>query len=112
MDLVHTTAAATFVLGCCLILVRVLSALPWGLLAGAGRATLSLYSAHVVLLATPLGDAGPWAPDTSTGLLAHSLLALVVGAMLVAVGRRGPLEAVVSAAVRSVGTTAATPATS
>ncbi|OLT15289.1 hypothetical protein BJF86_08955 [Serinicoccus sp. CNJ-927] len=112
VDLVHTTAAATFVLGCCLILVRVLSVLPWALLAGAGRATLSLYSAHVVLLATPLGDAGPWAPDTSTGLLAHSLLALVVGAMLVAVGRRGPLDAVVSAAVRSVGTTAATPATS
>ncbi|WP_151524489.1 heparan-alpha-glucosaminide N-acetyltransferase domain-containing protein [Serinicoccus kebangsaanensis] len=107
VDLVHTTGSALLVLGCCLALVRALPSLPWPVLSGAGRATLSLYSAHVILLSTPLGDAGVLARDTSTGLLAHSLIALVLGAALVALGRRGPLEWAVH---RAVAGTPVTPA--
>ncbi|ANS78465.1 Putative membrane protein [Serinicoccus hydrothermalis] len=107
VDLAHTTGSALLVLGCCLVLVRTLTALPWPLLAGAGRATLTLYSAHVILLATPLGDEGVFARHTSTGLLAHSLVALLVGAALVAGHRRGPLEALVGGVVSSIRPTSA-----
>ncbi|WP_130014605.1 heparan-alpha-glucosaminide N-acetyltransferase domain-containing protein [Serinicoccus sediminis] len=92
VDLAHTTGTALLVLGGCLALVRATAALPWSVLAGAGRATLTLYVAHVLVLATPLGDQGPLARETSTGLVLHGLLALVAGALLAASGRRGPLE--------------------
>ncbi|WP_298891114.1 heparan-alpha-glucosaminide N-acetyltransferase domain-containing protein [uncultured Serinicoccus sp.] len=92
VDLVHTTGTALLVLGGCLALVRLTRRLPWSVLAGAGRTTLTLYVAHVLILSTPLGDTGPLARDTTTGLVLHSVLALVAGALIVATGRRGPLE--------------------
>ncbi|WP_298747545.1 heparan-alpha-glucosaminide N-acetyltransferase domain-containing protein [uncultured Serinicoccus sp.] len=93
VDLVHTTGTALLVLGGCLALVRLTPSLPWPILAGAGRATLTLYVAHVLVLSTPLGDTGPLARDTTTGLVLHSVLALTAGALIAASGRRGPLEA-------------------
>ena len=93
VDLVHTTGTALLVLGGCLALVHLTRSLPWSVLAGAGRTTLTLYVAHVLILSTPLGDTGPLARDTTSGLVLHSALALTAGALIVATGRRGPLEA-------------------
>lgn len=102
VDLAHTTGSALLILGACLVLTRSTSSLPWAIMSGAGRATLTLYTAHVVLLATPLGDVGPWARDTQSGLLLHGAVALLAGAALVALHRRGPLEAAVRAAVTTI----------
>ena len=67
-----------------------------GLLAGAGSMTLTLYSTHVVVLASALGARG------GTVLAVHSVLAVVVGAAFASVPTRGPLEAMVSGATRLV----------
>ena len=57
---------------------------------GAGTMTLTLYSLHVVLR-TP----AVWPPDGSDTFLCHVLVVLGVGAVFVARGWRGPLEALV-----------------
>ncbi|AXH95875.1 heparan-alpha-glucosaminide N-acetyltransferase domain-containing protein [Ornithinimicrobium avium] len=96
VDLAHTTGCALLVLGLALWLVRLVPALPWRVLAGAGAMTLTLYSTHVVVLASPFGARG------EVALLVHTVLALVVGAAFAAVPTRGPLEAMVSATTRLV----------
>ena len=60
------------------------------MLFGAGAMTLSLYSLHVWLHTGPV-----WPSDEPDGLAAHVLVLLGTGALLAALGRRGPLEAVV-----------------
>lgn len=96
VDLAHTTGCALLLLGLALWLVRLLPGVPWRVLVGAGAMTLTLYSAHVVVLASPLGGHG------GVALVVHTLLALVVGAAFAAVPARGPLEGLVSAAARLV----------
>ena len=96
VDLAHTTGCALLVLGLALSLVRLVPAPPWRVLAGAGSMTLTLYSTHVVVLASALGARG------GTVLAVHSLLAVVVGAAFASVPTRGPLEAMVSGATRLV----------
>lgn len=102
IDLAHTTGTALLVLGALLWLVRLVPAVPWHVIGGAGGMTLTLYTAHVLVLASPLGAEGPLARGSLTGLLAHSALAVVVGAVFATVHRRGPLESVVSAATHRI----------
>ena len=64
-------------------------------LAGAGTATLTLYCLHVVMRT----EAVPPAEEPSS-FVWHVLVVLWVGAALVVLGRRGPLEAGVSALAR------------
>ncbi|GAA1182002.1 hypothetical protein GCM10009584_25220 [Ornithinimicrobium humiphilum] len=96
VDLVHTTGTALLVLGLALWLVGSTPSVPWRVIAGAGSMTLTLYSTHVLVLATALGVHG------TMPFVIHSLFALVVGAMFAAVPVKGPLEQLVSYATRLV----------
>jgi uncharacterized membrane protein len=90
LDLLHTTGVALAVLGLSLLVVRVASRLLLPL-AAAGSMTLTLYTAHVLSLATQLLPDDPF----------DAYLVTVVAALLFALAwrsawRRGPLEAVVA----------------
>jgi uncharacterized membrane protein len=92
IDLLHTLGSAAAVLGAALLLTRI-PAVSRALspLAAAGAMSLTLYSAHLVLLATGVLQDGP-------GLL---FLSMVVGALVLAYVWRhlfgqGPLEALVA----------------
>jgi hypothetical protein len=93
-DLLETGGSAALVIGVCLLAV---SALRSGaeravaILFGAGTMTLSLYSLHV-LLRTPRF----WPPEEPSSLGWHVLVLMGIGALFVAVRRKGPLEAVVA----------------
>lgn len=96
-DLAHTIGSALAVIGACLLL---LGALPRigergaAIVFGAGTATLSLYSLHVVLRTEDF-----WPPDTGDDAFRwHVLVLLWLGAGLVALKLRGPAEAVVRVA--------------
>lgn len=102
VDLAHTVGTSLLVLGVCLWLVRVTASLPWSVLAGAGTMSLTFYTAHVLLLASPLGDVGPLARHTATGLALQAALTVAIGAVVASRDRRGPLESVVSKAVQRV----------
>lgn len=108
VDLIHTTGCALLVLGLALWLLRLTPVLPWPVLAGAGAMTLTLYSAHVVVLASPLAVAG------SLPLLIHTVAAVFTGALFARARVRGPLEQLVGtlsrdAAARAVTAYRATP---
>jgi hypothetical protein len=95
LDLAHTTGTALAVLGAMLLLARAAPAVAWPL-AAVGAIPLTLYTVHVTTLAVlPHGDA-------ETVLVVHLLVALGIGVGLRAAGLRGPLEAIVGAASRSV----------
>ncbi|MGD8199760.1 heparan-alpha-glucosaminide N-acetyltransferase domain-containing protein [Ornithinimicrobium sp. W1679] len=96
-DLAHTSGCALLVLGLLLLAVRVLPGAPWWLLAGAGSMTLTLYTTHVVVMASALGVGG------HAALLAHAGAAVLVGSLFVRSGVKGPLEAGVAAVTRQVG---------
>lgn len=96
MDLAHTVGSSMFVLGLSLWLVQHVRALPWHLLAGAGTMTLTLYSVHVLVLATPLEQEG-W-----PALAAHVGASLVIGTLVARAGLRGPLEQLVTTLSRKV----------
>jgi hypothetical protein len=96
VDLAHTTGTAMLVLGLALWLVRSLPRLPWRVMAGAGAITLTLYSTHVLVLASPLGIRGGQA------LVVHAVVAAGVGAAFALAPARGPLERLVSGATRLV----------
>jgi uncharacterized membrane protein len=94
IDLLHTLGSAAAVLGAALLLTRI-PAVSRALspLAAAGAMSLTLYSAHLVLLATGVQDDQP----------ALTFLAMVVGALVLAWAWRrligqGPLEALVAKA--------------
>jgi uncharacterized membrane protein len=97
-DLVGTTGSALAVLGLSLLLVRT----RWGLLlsrpvVAAGTMTLTLYSLHVLVLATE------WGRVQGFGYyLAHVVIALVSATLWLHWFRRGPLEAGVHRVSRSV----------
>ena len=93
VDLAHTTGTALLVLGLAWGAVRLVPQLPWRLLAGAGAMTLTLYTLHVAVLGSPLGDTGrALARGSEHALVLHASLALVGGAVLAALRRPGPLE--------------------
>jgi uncharacterized membrane protein len=98
LDLLHTIGTALGVLGACLLVVRIAAPLLTPLVA-AGGMTLTLYSLHVVAL----GAAGSGA-DGAALLTVHAIVALAFALTWRAHHRRGPLEAVASAAERSVRT--------
>jgi hypothetical protein len=86
IDLVHTTGTALAVIGLCLVIAQAARpAIAW--LAGAGGMTLSLYTAHVMGMATELGF------DNRPALYVwHAVTALLVGAIWRYWVGRGPLE--------------------
>ena len=98
LDLLHTIGTAVGVLGACLLVVRVAAPLLTPLVAVGGM-TLTLYSTHVVALGVAGNDA-----DDATLLIVHVMVALAFAFTWRAYHRRGPLEAVISAAERSVRT--------
>lgn len=91
-DLLQTGGSAMLVIGACLLVVdRVRAAAPdaeraVAIFFGAGTMTLTLYVLHVVLRETFV------TPDDDRALLWHVVIVLWLGALLVAIGRRGPLE--------------------
>lgn len=92
-DLAHTTGTALAVLGL-LLLVGTLPHRALWVPAAVGAVPLTLYTAHAVLLAAYPGD------DDTTVFLAHLVGAVVVGVVLRAAARRGPLERAVSTGAR------------
>ncbi|MGI5130303.1 heparan-alpha-glucosaminide N-acetyltransferase domain-containing protein [Pseudonocardia sp. CA-107938] len=98
-DLARTTGSALAVLGFMLLLARVAAPLLW-LPAAIGAAPLTLYVLHTVLTTVDVGAD----PDPLPLFLGHVVLLAVAGAALSVMGARGPLEAAVSAASRSVRT--------
>jgi uncharacterized membrane protein YeiB len=96
LDLLHTIGAALAVLGAALLLARVpVLARLLRPVAAAGSMALTLYTAHLLVLATGVLDDAPW---VGYGLLVVPALAFAT------LWRRrrgpGPLEAIVSAAAR------------
>ncbi|HEY7718636.1 MAG TPA: heparan-alpha-glucosaminide N-acetyltransferase domain-containing protein [Pedococcus sp.] len=88
-DLLHTTGTAAAVLGVSLLAAR-LRPRVWAVAFGAGAMTLTLYTLHVVMLQPAF-----WPGPGAEVWLRHASLALAIGAVVAAAGRRGPLEAVV-----------------
>lgn len=97
-DLVRTGGSALAVTAVCLLALRVLgpgSARLVAVLSGAGTATLSLYTLHVLMTS----DLLPPGEDARGTALQYAIV-VVTGAVLVVAGRRGPLEALVALAAR------------
>ncbi len=86
IDLVHTAGTGMAVIGLCLLIARAGRAwIAW--LAGAGGMTLSLYTGHVLALASEVG------PSNRTALFFwHASSALVIGIIWRYWVGRGPLE--------------------
>ncbi|WP_256215515.1 heparan-alpha-glucosaminide N-acetyltransferase domain-containing protein [Nocardioides psychrotolerans] len=94
-DLAQTMGSALVVVGSCLLVVAALPPFAERVVAivfGAGTMTLTLYSLHVLLRTDLL-----WPPDEGA-YAQHALVLLAIGAVLVALERRGPLERLVGAA--------------
>ena len=93
-DLAQTIGSALAVIGCCLLLVGVLPK-AWtrgvAIAFGAGTMTLSLYTLHV-LMKTP--EVPPAETPASFGW--HVAVLVLVGALSVHAGIRGPLERMVT----------------
>nr|MDT0666411.1 hypothetical protein [Micromonospora sp. DSM 115978] len=92
-DLFHTTGTSLALLGAMLLLSRVVRPVP---LAAVGVMTLTLYVAHALLLAS-----GVLPDDPSQSYLLQVVGALVIASAWWLTGRRGPLEAAVSAFSRA-----------
>jgi uncharacterized membrane protein len=101
LDLLHSSAVAAAVVGACLLLGRLGEWLALDLLLplrGAGAMTLSLYTAHVCLVAAMYLQPLPagWTPEGVYA--AQALTAVLIGGSLAALNWRGPLEWVAHAA--------------
>ena len=102
-DLLQTGGSALLVIGACLLLVAGVGLAGEGavrvvaVVLGAGTATLSLYVLHVVMRTEQV-----WPAEEPGSLRWHLLVLLWVGAVLVALGRRGPLEWVVGLLPRRI----------
>lgn len=93
-DLAQTIGSAVLVVALCLLLVRLLPGPAVdgvAVAAGAGAATLSLYSLHVLMT-----SAAVWPSESSDGTAVQYVVVLGLGALLAATGRRGPMEAAVA----------------
>jgi uncharacterized membrane protein len=91
-DLLATTGTALALLGALLLLARVVRPLLLPL-AAAGSMTLTLYSAHVALVAT-----GLLPDDPESSWLLQVVLALALATAWLQLARRGPLETLVARA--------------
>ena len=103
LDLLHTSGVAAAVIGACFLLGRLGTWLELDLLLplrGIGAMTLSLYTAHVCIMAALHGQ--PLAPGwTVEGVyVAQAAGMLVLGGVFAALAWRGPLEWVTHAANR------------
>jgi uncharacterized membrane protein len=90
-DLAHTAGSSMIVIGVLLLLGQVAArwvAGPLALLAATGSASLTLYTAHIVLTGSTGAFGTPW-------WLGQAAAMLALGGVLLATGRRGPLEALV-----------------
>jgi len=97
-DLAQTIGSAVLVIATCLLLERLLprpATAVLGVVLGAGAATLTLYSLHVVMR-TP----SVWPEEEPSAYATHVVVLLTLGAALRLLGRRGPLEAVAGLPVR------------
>ena len=97
-DLAQTIGSAVLVIACCLLLVRLLPPPVTAVLAvvlGAGAATLTLYSLHVVMRTEQV-----WPVEEPSAYLSHVVVLLVVGAGLRLLRLRGPLETAAGLPVR------------
>jgi hypothetical protein len=98
-DIVQSAGSALCVIGVCLGVVGL-----WGstvergfaVFFGAGTMTLSLYSLHVVARTEAV-----WPRETPATFRWHVLVLMAIGAVFVATGLRGPLEAVVRRAAET-----------
>ncbi|HZI96666.1 MAG TPA: heparan-alpha-glucosaminide N-acetyltransferase domain-containing protein [Actinomycetales bacterium] len=89
-DLLHTTGTALLALGACLLAAQV--ARRWLLpLAATGSMTLTLYSVHVVVLASTRDVSPSWDPVAEWAV--HVVAAVVLASLWALTGARGPLEA-------------------
>jgi uncharacterized membrane protein len=97
-DLAQTIGSAVLVICACLLLERLLPRAVTAVLAvvlGAGAATLTLYSLHVVMLTPQV-----WPEEEPSAYVSHVVVLLALGAVLRLLRRRGPLEAVAGLPVR------------
>jgi uncharacterized membrane protein len=97
-DLAHSIGTSLCVIGVCLLVVRLLSEAGErgvAVLFGAGTMTLTLYTLHVVMRSP-----GYWPADSPDTLRWHVLVVMAIGAVFVALRRRGPLETIVGAPQR------------
>ncbi len=85
-DLAQTVGSAVALIGLCLLATRLRPRL-FAVLFGAGAMTLTLYTAHVVMLTPQV-----WPPDEPSHYATHVLVVLGVGALFALARRRGPLE--------------------
>ncbi|HET8880102.1 MAG TPA: heparan-alpha-glucosaminide N-acetyltransferase domain-containing protein [Arthrobacter sp.] len=95
LDLLHTSGVAAAVLGACLLLDRLAGWVELDLLRplrGAGAMTLSLYTAHVCVMASLFGHPLPAGWSTDGVFWAQALVVLVLGWVFAALSWRGPLE--------------------
>lgn len=93
-DLAQTMGSAALVLGLCLLAAGSLGRFGRRALAvlfGAGTMTLTLYSLHVVMRTEEV-----WPAEETGSFRTHVLVLTAIGAVFVALGRRGPLEWVVA----------------
>ncbi|MBC2931913.1 heparan-alpha-glucosaminide N-acetyltransferase domain-containing protein [Nocardioides sp. zg-1228] len=91
-DLAQTIGSAVLVVALCLLVARVLprpGTAALAVLFGAGTATLTLYSLHVLMRTDAV-----WPPEEPSTYALHVSVLLALGAVLRVLGRRGPLEAV------------------
>lgn len=97
-DLAQTIGSAVLVIALCLLAERLLprpANAALAVLFGAGTATLTLYSLHVVMRTEAV-----WPPEEPSTYVLHVVVLLAIGAALRLLRRRGPLEAVASLPVR------------
>lgn len=97
-DLAQTIGSAVLVIACCLLVESLLprpAAWVLAVVLGAGTATLTLYSLHVVMRTEQV-----WPVEEPSSYLFHVLVLLSLGAVLRLLRLRGPLEVVAGLPVR------------
>jgi uncharacterized membrane protein len=101
LDLLHTSAFAAAVVGTCLLLGRLGEWVELDLLLplrGAGALTLSLYTAHVWVMAALAEQPLPAGWTAEAVYWVQAAVAVLIGTVFAALGWRGPLEWVAHAA--------------
>lgn len=97
-DLAQTIGSAVLVISACLLLERLLPravTAVLGVVLGAGAATLTLYSLHVVMLTSQV-----WPDEEPSAHVSHVVVLLALGAALRLTRRGGPLETLAGLPVR------------
>jgi hypothetical protein len=95
LDLLHTSAVAAAVVGVCLLLGRLAEWIELDLLLplrGAGALTLSLYTAHLCVMAALYGQPLPSGWTVEGVYWVQAAAVAVIGSIFAALSWRGPLE--------------------